>query len=75
MGSIIGLLRKQRCRRAGSPDVGQHQHERRDDDGLEDLPVVAQVGHDGHQQLAPQHQEAGHHVHGKPPLWQADLES
>lgn len=35
---------------------------------------MAQVGYDGHQQLAAQHQEAGHHVYGKPPLWQADLE-
>lgn len=57
-----------------SPDVEQHQHERADDDSLEDLPVAAQVGYDGHQQLAAQHQEAGHHVHGKAPLWQADLE-
>lgn len=59
---------------AGSPDVEEHQHQRADDDSLEDLPVAAQVGHHGHQQLAPQGQEAGHHVHGEPPLRQADLD-
>lgn len=68
------ILQKEWRRCAASPDVGQHQHQRADDGDLEDLPVPAQVGHDGHQQLAGQHQEAGHHVHGEPPLWKADLD-
>lgn len=68
------ILQEPALKPGGSPDVGQHQHQRADDGDLEDLPVTAQVGHDGHQQLAGQHQEAGHHVHGEPPLWQADLD-
>lgn len=35
-----------------SPDVGEHQQERTDDDSLKDLPITAQHRHARHQQLA-----------------------
>lgn len=56
-----------------SPDVREHQQEGEDDDGLENLPVAAEIGQPRHQQLAAQHHEAGHHGHGKAPSWQAEL--
>lgn len=55
------------------PDVGEHEHERADDDSLEDLPIAAEVGHTGHEQLTSQHHETGHHGHGEAPCWQAEL--
>lgn len=55
------------------PDVGEHEHERADDDSLEDLPIAAEVGHTGHEQLTSQHHETGHHGHGEAPCWQAEF--
>lgn len=79
----IALLRCVRCPEkdflVNSPHVGQHQHERTDDDNLQDLPVVsvrpvaAQSGHAGHQELPCDHQETGHHGHGETPGGQAKL--
>ena len=58
---------------AFSPDVGEHEEQRANDDGLQDLPVPAQVCHPGHQQLPPQHHETGHHGHRETPPRQTQL--
>lgn len=55
------------------PDVREHEHEWADDDSLEDLPIAAEVGHTGHEQLTSQHHETGHHGHGEAPSWQAEF--
>lgn len=56
-----------------SPDIGEHEQQRADDDSLKDLPVLTEVRHPGHQQLAAEHHEAGHHGHGETPTRQTQL--
>lgn len=73
---LVLRMAEQKCifEQRYSPDVGQHEYERADYDGLQNLPVPTEGSQSWHEQLPGQHHEVCHHGHGEAPSRQTQLD-